>query len=149
MALFSRVQAGRRSRVTILADQDDLRLAAGSGAGRPSVILAALIAAVLTIIIVSGEARAHVAYVFAWVEGDQVCTNSYFGAKNPIRSGKVVIKSADGAEVGSGVTDAKGDLCLPRPQVEGDLTIDLEAGDDHNATFTLRAEDMPPLGASQ
>ncbi|MDR2302376.1 MAG: hypothetical protein LBF38_10095 [Deltaproteobacteria bacterium] len=111
------------------------------------VLLVALAAAGL-VMIQAVRAQAHAVFIFAWGEGDQICTNSYFSGKSPVRQGTVLIQDSAGKQLDSAKTDDKGDVCFNRPQTTSDLTFVVEAGEGHRAEFKLRAEDLPPLETS-
>ncbi|MDR2387698.1 MAG: hypothetical protein LBE80_08975 [Deltaproteobacteria bacterium] len=105
--------------------------------------------ATLGLVLVQAQpAQGHAVFIFAWGEGDQICTNSYFSGKSPVRQGTVLIQDSDGKQLDSAKTDDKGDVCFNRPQTTSDLTFVVEAGEGHRAEFKLRAEDLPPLETS-
>jgi nickel transport protein len=90
------------------------------------------------------ELLAHGVYIFGWGEGDQICTDSYFTRTDKVQGGTVKI-TRDGQVLASALTNENGEVCLPRPKVQGDLLLVVEAGEGHRAEFTLRAEDLPAL----
>jgi nickel transport protein len=93
----------------------------------------------------AGPALGHAVYVFAWAEGERICTDSYFTRSSPVLSGEVIMSAADGTELARAITDDDGQACFPRPRVEGDLLFAVLAGQGHKGQFTLRADELPPL----
>ncbi|MDR2368201.1 MAG: hypothetical protein LBF58_08865 [Deltaproteobacteria bacterium] len=93
----------------------------------------------------AATAQAHAVFIFAWPQGDGICTQSYFSGKSPVRQGTVSISDASGKVLDSAKTDDKGDVCFNRPRTDSDLTFVVEAGEGHRAEFKLRASDLPPL----
>jgi nickel transport protein len=91
---------------------------------------------------------AHGVFIFAWAQGDQICTDSYFSGKIPVRAGRVVLLDSKGQELISGLTDDKGSICFDRPKISGDIILTVEAGDGHEGKFTLREADLPPFSDS-
>ncbi|MDR1677512.1 MAG: hypothetical protein LBS44_03880 [Deltaproteobacteria bacterium] len=95
------------------------------------------------------EAKAHSVFIFAWPQGDEICTDSYFSKKSPVKGGTVTISDAAGKILDSAKTDSKGSVCFKRPQTNSDLTFVVMAGEGHRADFLLRAVDLPPLTLSE
>ncbi|MDR2442855.1 MAG: hypothetical protein LBE31_04955 [Deltaproteobacteria bacterium] len=108
-------------------------------------ILLVLFAMVISSALFSTAALAHSVFIFAWGEGDRICTDSYFTRKSPVRGGQVSIHSPDGQLLDSAATDDQGGVCFSRPNTSTDLIFSVEAGQGHRAEFTLRSEDLPPL----
>ncbi|MDR0621361.1 MAG: hypothetical protein LBJ61_05745, partial [Deltaproteobacteria bacterium] len=103
------------------------------------------LAALALVLGLATGARAHAVFIFAWPQGDQICTQSYFSKKSPVRQGTVSILDQSGAVLDTAKTDDKGDVCFNRPQTTSDLTFVVEAGEGHRAEFKLREADLPPL----
>ncbi len=90
----------------------------------------------------AGEpASAHQVYLFAWVEGDTVYTESYFGGKKKVAGGEIHVYGPSGKELLSGRTDDQGAFSFPVPR-KTDLRIVLEASTGHKAEFVLPAEEL-------
>jgi|GEM_PF-271341 hypothetical protein len=97
-------------------------------------------------------ASAHGVFIFAWDEGDRICTDSYFSKSSKVQGGTVTMRNAAGQVLQSGLTDKDGGLCLPRPARPEDLIFVIEAGEGHRAEFKLRAADLSnsiPTAASE
>lgn len=91
----------------------------------------------------SGPASAHGVFIFAWVDGDRICTDSYFSKKSKVQGGRVSMRNAAGDIMQSGLSDSQGGLCFARPDERKDLFFVVDAGEGHRAEFKLRAEDLP------
>ncbi len=91
----------------------------------------------------TATAGAHGVYTFAWVEGNQICTDSYFSKNSPVRGGRISLHDPAGRELQNGLTGEDGRFCFARPDRPQDLTVAVEAGQGHRAEFRLRAEDWP------
>jgi len=89
---------------------------------------------------------AHGLYIFAWLDGDRVCSESYFTKKIRVLNGEVNARDAAGALLAEGRTDEAGLWCFPAPAPQ-DLTLTIKAGQGHRAEFVLPArafaETMP------
>ncbi|MDR0882928.1 MAG: hypothetical protein LBP55_10415 [Candidatus Adiutrix sp.] len=88
-------------------------------------------------------ALAHGVYIFAWPEGERLCSDSYFSGHSKVRGGRVSLLDAAGQTLESGLTADDGSFCFIRPDRSQDLTFVVEAGQGHRAEFKLRAEDWP------
>ncbi|MDL2207212.1 hypothetical protein LJB82_00645 [Desulfovibrio sp. OttesenSCG-928-M16] len=82
---------------------------------------------------------AHGVFIFAWAEGDRLCSESYFSKKSKVRGGQVDVLFADGELLASGRTDDAGLVCFAAPQKADDLLFVLNAGMGHRADFLLPA----------
>ena len=102
-----------------------------------------LFLAALLILAPARTALAHGVYIFAWPEGERLCSDSYFSGNSKVRGGRVSLLDAAGQPLESGLTADDGSLCFLRPEVSQDLTFVVEAGQGHRAEFKLRAEDWP------
>jgi nickel transport protein len=103
--------------------------------------IAAVIFASLCLFAAPPHAAAHKVYLFAWVEGDTVYTDSYFPDKRKIIGGKVEVFDPDGKKLLEGQTDDMGTFSFKIPQ-RTDLRIVLEATMGHRAEFTLMAVEL-------
>jgi nickel transport protein len=93
-------------------------------------------------------AEAHSVYIFAFPENSQICTNSYFGAKNKVRGGLVSMAAASGEVLATAQTDEQGNACFAPPESRQDLIFTVEAGEGHRAEFRLPAAEMESVLAS-
>jgi nickel transport protein len=92
----------------------------------------------------AGSAFAHRVNVFAWVEGDTVHLESKFAGGRPVKSGKVVVLDPEGIELLTGLTNDEGEFSFKVPK-QTDLKIVLNAGQGHQAEWTVRLEEMETL----
>ena len=84
------------------------------------------------------SAQAHGLYIFAWLDGDRVCSESYFAKKRKVKDGAVSAHNAAGLLLAEGRTDEAGLWCFPAPAPQ-DLTLTVKAGQGHRAEFVLPA----------
>lgn len=87
-------------------------------------------------------AFAHAVFIFAWVDGGQICTESYFSKKTKVRGGTVRMFDDQGRELQSGITDEQGALCFAPPAEQTGLVFVIEAGEGHRGQFSLTAADL-------
>ncbi|MDR2726253.1 MAG: hypothetical protein LBC90_09410 [Candidatus Adiutrix sp.] len=99
----------------------------------------AAICAALILWLSAAGAEAHSVYIFAFPDNSQICTNSYFGAKNKVRGGQVNMATASGEILATAQTDEQGNACFPPPESNQDLIFTVKAGDGHRAEFKLPA----------
>lgn len=102
---------------------------------------AKLFLALICWLILSSSALAHKVFISAWVEGDTVFTESGFGGGKAAKGAKVTVLDADGALLLEGKTDDEGAFSFPAPKI-ADLTIVLDAGVGHQATWTVSAAEL-------
>ncbi|MDR3135419.1 MAG: hypothetical protein LBU69_04910 [Deltaproteobacteria bacterium] len=114
----------------------------------PDRILIKALAIAACFIAFAAKAEAHGVFIFAWPQGDLICSNSYFSGNSPVRHGTVKIQDPEGNTLDTALTDEKGGVCFNRPQTTSELAFVVEAGEGHRATFKLSASDLPPSGAS-
>lgn len=86
-------------------------------------------------------ALAHKVYLFAWVEGDTVYTDSYFPGKKKVINGPIKVFDPSGKQLLEGKTDKKGRFSFKIPQ-RTDLRIVLEATMGHKTEYILKAEEI-------
>ena len=87
---------------------------------------------------------AHKVYLFAWIEGDTVYTESYFGGKKKINGGMIKVLDPSGKELLEGKTNEKGEFSFKIPQ-KTDLRIILDASMGHKAEFNLKTDEIPEI----
>jgi nickel transport protein len=88
---------------------------------------------------------AHNVFIYAWVDGDTVYTESYFGAKRKVQGGLIRVFDLPGKELLEGRTNKKGEFSFKTPQ-QTDLRIVIEAGMGHRNEFILKVEDTSDVG---
>ncbi|MFC1824057.1 cobalamin biosynthesis protein CbiL [Thermodesulfobacteriota bacterium] len=87
------------------------------------------------------HAHAHRIYLFAWVEGDMVHTDSYFPNRKKVGGGRIEVFDEKGNRLLEGKTDEKGAFSFTPPQ-KTTLRIVLNASMGHKAEFTLSADEF-------
>ena len=97
----------------------------------------ALLAIFLLCLAMPGLALAHSVYVFAWVEGTQICTESYYSPKNTVRGGTVTMADMAGNTLAQGLSGQDGVLCFALPAKAQALEFSVLAGAGHKGSFTL------------
>lgn len=97
-------------------------------------------------ILAAAPASAHRVNIFAWVEGDQVHTESKFPGGRAVNGGVIRVLDASGKELLSGKTDDDGGFSFPIPQ-KSDLVIVLEAGMGHRNEWRLGADELGDAAA--
>lgn len=109
-------------------------------------IVGRLLTTVTLLLLSSASGWAHKVNVFAYVEGDMVVVEGYFGGNVKAQNSLVEVLDSGGKRILEGKTDEKGiwrfklaDL----PPITGDIKIVLGAGMGHRADFTLSAADIP------
>ena len=96
----------------------------------------------------ASTAFSHKVYLFAWIEGDTVYTESYLSGKKKVRGGLVKVFDPAGRKLLEGKTDEKGKFSFKIPR-NTDLRIVLEATMGHKAEFLLKADDVSGIEKSQ
>ena len=92
--------------------------------------------------IAPSTALAHKVNVFAYVEGGEVITESYFNDGRKCRDSTIEVFDTQGNKLAEGKTDAEGRFSF-RPSIRTDLLIRLTASMGHQAEYTVPAADLP------
>ncbi|MGL4667739.1 MAG: hypothetical protein ACRCWR_07400 [Saezia sp.] len=92
----------------------------------------------LTLLCLCGTSFAHSVYIFAWADGTQICTESYFTQKSKVRGGEVKMIGVSGETLAQGVTAEDGVVCFPLPAKAQPLEFIVLAGAGHQGRFSLR-----------
>ena len=96
----------------------------------------------LALVLSAGPALAHKVRVFAAAEGDAISGYAYLSGGARARGAKVSIQGPDGAVLGETVTDDNGEFRFTAKS-RIDHRIVIEAGEGHEAEFTVKAEELP------
>lgn len=96
----------------------------------------------LVLICVPKAALAHSVYIFAWADGPQICTESYFTQKSKVRGGEVHMLDASGEILDRGFTGEDGLYCFAPPTKSQTLFFEIHAGPGHKGKFTLEESDV-------
>lgn len=88
---------------------------------------------------------AHKVTVFAWLDQDIVNVETSFSGGTPAKHSLVTLKSATGQVIKKGHTDEKGKWIFQLPSLLEPqlLTIVLDAGEGHRATWQIHPSDFP------
>jgi nickel transport protein len=86
-------------------------------------------------------ASAHKAVIFAWVEGDTICTESKFSGGKKVKEGDVIVYDLQGNRLLEGKTNEQGEFSFKIPK-KTTLKIVLQAGTGHRGEWTLPVEEM-------
>ncbi len=103
-------------------------------------------AATVGMILMNRPALAHKVNVFAYVEGDRVVVEGYFGGNVKAQDCPVEVFDQGGQKIHEGKTDKKGIYSFKLadlPAFSGSLKVVLVAGMGHKAEYTLAAADIP------
>jgi nickel transport protein len=92
-------------------------------------------------LLLGGSAMAHKVNLFAYVESGTVYTESYFADGHKVAEGKVAVHDSADRLLLEGKTDKEGLFSFPVPKVD-DLTIVLDAGMGHKASFKLKKDEV-------
>ena len=85
---------------------------------------------------------AHKVYVYAWIEGDRVFTESYFSGGSRAAHSQIEVFDERGNRLLTGKTDSQGMFSFKLPRKE-DLKIVLRSPGGHGAEFNLKVEEKP------
>jgi nickel transport protein len=112
---------------------------------RPQSILACLpfqsVIYLYILLLTASIGYAHNVYIFAWVEGDTIYTESYFGGDKRVNEGLIRVLDLTGKELLKGKTNEMGEFSFKIPQ-KADMRIILEASMGHKAEYLFKAEEF-------
>jgi nickel transport protein len=92
-----------------------------------------------TLLVSPDAARAHRVYLFAWDEGDRVCSESYYSKASRIADAELTVRDTDGKELLRGRGNHEGYFCFVRPSA-AELVLSVDAGQGHRGEFRLSAK---------
>lgn len=103
-------------------------------------------AGALALLLCAG-ANAHRVNIFAWIEGDQVVTESKFSSGSRVQKGAVTVKNAaDGSVLAAGVTDDAGgwrfDVTDAMRHAPKGLELEINAGEGHQNQWSIPADEL-------
>ena len=85
--------------------------------------------------------HAHKIYLFAWIEGGMVFTQSYFKGKKRVSGGLIRVLNSYDKVLLEGKTDEKGEFSFNIPQ-KTDLRIVLDDTMGHRAEYLIKGEEI-------
>ena len=83
----------------------------------------------------------HKIYLFAWIEGAKIFTQSYFRGKKRVSGGLIRVFNPSGKVLLEGKTDEKGEFSFKIPQ-KTDLRIVLDDTMGHRAEYLIKGEEI-------
>jgi len=104
--------------------------------------------ALWTLFALPDAALAHRVYLFAWEEGDRVCSEAYFSKTAKIADAEITVSDADGKVALRGRSDQEGRFCFARPNA-GQLLLAVYAGQGHRGEFRLSAQTQTPAAVAE
>ena len=107
----------------------------------PGIMTLVMVQVLALLLFMGTSAHAHGVYIFAWVEGDTVYTDSYFSSKKKVKDGVVKVFGSSGDILLEGKTDANGEFSFKIPG-KPPLRIVLEAGMGHGSEFLLEVNEI-------
>ena len=106
----------------------------------PGIITLVMVCVVVLLSIMGASAHAHGIYIFAWVEGETVHTDSYFSSNRKVNEGVIKVFDSSGDILLEGKTDVNGEFSFKIPGKDP-LRLVLEAGTGHRGEFLLEADE--------
>lgn len=97
--------------------------------------------------LVTGNAYAHKANVFAYPEGDRVYVQGYFLDGKKVKNSKVTVYGGNDKLLVEGLTNEEGEFTFPISDKQG-LRIVLDAGEGHQAEYRLSAAEVAGMQAA-
>ncbi|MBU4276879.1 MAG: hypothetical protein KKC30_09090 [Proteobacteria bacterium] len=94
------------------------------------------------ILALAGAAQAHRISVYAYVEDGQIKGEGYMPGGGKVSNQQVQVLDAGGKVLAEAKTSPEGAFSLPLPHAKPPLTLVLNAGAGHRATFKLSAADL-------
>lgn len=96
----------------------------------------------------SVPAFAHRVYIYAWVEGNTVYTESYFSGGGKVNNGLIQVFDPNGKKVLEGHTNSKGEYSFQVPGKNG-LRIVVNASMGHRGEYVLHADELGGAAAPE
>ena len=111
-------------------------------------LLAALLVVAVLLSVVPNMTDAHNVSLFAWVEDDQVFTQSKFSGGRWAKNARIEVYNAAGQKLLEGRTDDQGRFAFTPPRPEA-LRIVLLAGSGHRGEWRVAAEEFGSAGGAE
>jgi nickel transport protein len=99
------------------------------------------------VLLMAHRALAHKVNVFAWVEGDTVHVEGYYGGKKKAQNSLVEVFNGAGVKLLEGRTNEKGEFSFEPPE-KTELRIVLTSGMGHMNDFIIAASDIGEVESS-
>jgi nickel transport protein len=107
-----------------------------------------LASALLILALAAPSALAHKVSVFAYLEDGVIKGEGYFAGGDKAKDCVITLLDAQDRELATARTDGQGAFSLPMPSGPPPWRVVMPAGQGHQASFTLRAEDAGPLATA-
>ena len=107
-----------------------------TGSGGPAKGLSGWIFLSLFLFLTAGPVHAHRVWIYAWMEGATVHTESKFSNRKGVKNGKITVYDLTGKRFLEGLTDTQGKFSFKAPK-DTALRIVLDAGMGHSAEWTI------------
>jgi len=107
-----------------------------------------VVSLVILLLCFSTPAFAHKVYLYAWVEGNTVYTESYFSGGVKVNNGLIQVFDPAGKKLLEGHTNAKGEFSFRIPEKTG-LRIVINASMGHRGEYILKADELGGSSASE
>lgn len=108
----------------------------------------ALLVFLMILLFIIGTAGAHKAMIFAWVDGDTVCTESKFSGGRKVKGGEVIVYDLDGNQLLKGKTNELGEFAFKVPK-KGGMKIVLVAGMGHRGEWIIPPDEIQNVAAQK
>ena len=104
--------------------------------------LLSLMFLILILFASASHTLAHRVVLFAYVEGDKVCTESYFSDGKRCQNARIEVYDSLGSKLLEGKTDKKGEFSF-KPPTRKDLRIVLTASMGHRDEYVIPEGELP------
>jgi len=94
------------------------------------------------LLVPAGLAHAHRVAVYAYVEGGQIKGEGYVSGGGKLQNQKIKVLDVAGKVLAETKTNKEGAFSVPVPKAQPPLTVVLDAGAGHRATYELKAADL-------
>ncbi len=112
--------------------------------GTRTIIMAVVGSFILGTLAAMSPSFAHKVEIAVYTEKGTMFVETYFADGGAVKGGKVEVLSKEGAKLLEGVTDEGGKFSFPLPQQAEGITVVVDAGMGHRATYVVRKEDLAP-----
>ena len=104
-------------------------------------VIIILMIAIAISLLTAGSAGAHKVWIYAWVEGNTIFTESKFSGGKNVNQGEVIVYDFKGNQLLKGKTSRNGEFAFKVPKNEA-LKIVINAGMGHRAEWKIGEEEF-------
>ena len=94
-----------------------------------------------SLLLAVGTVHAHRVWIYAWVEGATIHTESKFSGSRDVKNGKITVYDLEGTHLLDGQTDTLGKFSFKAPKDTG-VRIVLDTGTGHRAEWTIPLKEI-------